>query len=389
MEIDDTVTTEQEKCSVLSYNTLCDIYATKTQYGYTPAAALSWDHRKELILEELRTRNADILCLQEINSECYNDYLRGALAHNDYKGIWWPRPKARTMGEKDAKLVDGCAIFYKNSKYILLDKQLIDFCKIAINRPDMKGEHDIFNRVMPKDHIAIVAFLENRLTGSRLIIANTHMNWDPNFRDVKVVQSAILMEQLTKFADIYAKWPPCTDKELFRYTNGGSSEDEDAPPGPEPGPSLEYSEGTQIPLVVCGDFNSTRNSGVYELITRGSLAPDHEDFMHHKYGDFTKEGMSHPFNLKSSYESMGDLSFTNYTPNFSGVIDYIWYSSNGLSVSGLLGDIDKEYMQRVPGFPNYHFPSDHIAILAEFVVKTRKEKRVVEADFGPSREKRQ
>lgn len=293
------------------------------------------------------------------------------------------------MGEKDAKLVDGCAIFYKNSKYVLLDKQLIDFCKIAINRPDMKGEHDIFNRVMPKDHIAIVAFLENRLTGSRLIVANVHMNWDPNFKDVKVVQTAIMMEQLAKFAELYAKWPPCTDKELFRYANGGNSEDEEMPPAIVPGPSLEYSEATQIPLVVCGDFNSMRNSGVYDLMTRGSLPPDHPDLMTHKYGDFTKEGMSHPFNLKSSYESMGDLSFTNYTPNFSGVIDYIWYSSNGLSVAGLLGDIDKEYMQRVPGFPNYHFPSDHIALLAEFVVKARKEKRIVEADFGPSRDRRQ
>jgi CCR4-NOT transcription complex subunit 6 len=43
-------------------------------------------------------------------------------------------------------------------------------------------------------------------------------------------------------------------------------------------------------------------------------------------------------------------------------------------------------MKRVPGFPNYHFPSDHLSLLAEFVVKGRKEKKAItEPDFGPSR----
>ena len=45
------------------------------------------------------------------------------------------------------------------------------------------------------------------------------------------------------------------------------------------------------------------------------------------------------------------------------------------------------YLLRVPGFPNWHFPSDHLALLAEFVVKGRKEKKIVEADFGPQRDR--
>ncbi len=102
-------------------------------------------------------------------------------------------------------------------------------------------------------------------------------------------------------------------------------------------------------------------------------------------GNFTRDGMAHPFSLKSSYANIGELSFTNYTPGFTGVIDYIWYSTNTLHVTGLLGEVDKDYLRRVPGFPNYHFPSDHLALLAEFMVKPRKEKRaVVEPDFGPS-----
>ncbi|KAF2011738.1 hypothetical protein BU24DRAFT_413361 [Aaosphaeria arxii CBS 175.79] len=379
----------QESLTALSYNILCDKYCTQTQYGYTPSAALAWDHRKETILAELRERNADVVCLQEIDQESFNDYFRGALAHNDYKGVFWPKSRARTMAEKEAKLVDGCAIFYKNSKYVLLDKQLIDFANTAINRPDMKGEHDIFNRVMPRDDIAVVAFLENRATGTRFIVANVHVFWNPAFTDVKLVQVAILMEQISKFANKWAKFPPCTDKVMFRFTNGDGDEGKEVPDTTqEPGPSQEYSDGAQIPFLLCGDFNSLPNSGIYDLIVQGNLPNSHQDLGSRKYGNFTRDGISHPFSLKSSYSAINELSFTNYTPGFIGVLDYIWYSTNTLQVVGLLGDVDKDYLQRVPGFPNYHFPSDHLALYAQYLVKGRKEKKaLVEPDFGQGRER--
>ncbi|KAJ9647069.1 Glucose-repressible alcohol dehydrogenase transcriptional effector [Coniosporium tulheliwenetii] len=360
--LDDTPVPPEDKLSVLSYNILCDRYATQAQYGYTSASALAWEHRRDVILEELRARDADILCLQEMDNESFDNFFRPSLAHNDYKG------------------------------YILLDKQLVDFANTAINRPDMKGEHDIFNRVMPRDHIAVVAFLENRMTGVRVIVVNTHIFWDPAYNDVKVVQVAILMERLTKLAEHYAKWPPAQDKdkEIFRFTNGDGEDGSEAeePIVQKPAPSMEYSSGASIPLLMCGDFNSAPGSGVYDLIAHGSLANSHTDLAKWKYGNFTRDGMTHPFSLKSSYASIGELSFTNYTPGFTGVIDYIWYSTNALQVSGLLGDVDKQYLERVPGFPNYHFPSDHLALLAEFVVKGRKEKKIVEADFGPQRDRR-
>ncbi|KAI9681477.1 MAG: Glucose-repressible alcohol dehydrogenase transcriptional effector [Caeruleum heppii] len=372
-----------EKCSVLTYNTLCDKYATHAQYGYTPSLALSWNYRREIILQEVREQNADIVCLQEIDMDSFNEYFRSNLAYNDYKGVFWPKSRARTMAEKEAKLVDGCATFYKGSKYILLDKQLIDFANTAINRPDMRGEHDIFNRVMPRDNIAVVTFFENRETGSRVIVVNAHIFWDPAYRDVKLVQVAILMEQISKLSEKYARWPACTDKTAFKLSDDIEESDVPRVPTPEPAPSLEYSTGSQIPLVICGDFNSTADSGVYDLLAHGTLPNTHADLTDRVYGNFTRDGMTHPFSLKSSYAAVGELSFTNYTPGFTGVIDYIWYSTNALQVTGLLGEVDKEYLQRVPGFPNYHFPSDHLALLAEFVVKGRKEKRgKTEVDFG-------
>ncbi|THC99076.1 hypothetical protein EYZ11_001472 [Aspergillus tanneri] len=370
-----------EKVTVISLNALCYSSATQSHFGYTPSRVLAWEFRRELILSELRSHDSDIVCLQEVDQGSYNGFFREQLAYNDYKGVYWPRGRAMGMQEEDAKLVDGCATFFKGSKFILLDKQMINFGQTAVRRPDAKGQDDIYNRLWQKDHIAVVLFLENRLTGTRFIVVNAHLYWDPAFKDVKLIQTAILMEELTKLSDTYAKWPACTDKAAFRFSE---AEGEEASPPPEPAPSAEYSSGEQIPLFMCGDFNSSPGSAAYNLIAHGHLTEEHPDLEKRLYGNLSRVGMTHPFKLKSAYGAIGEMSFTNYTPDFKAILDYIWYSSNTLHVSALLGEVDKEYLRRVPGFPNYHFPSDHIALFAEFTVKGKKGK-VVEADFGPQR----
>lgn len=370
-----------EKITVLSYNTLCEASATQSHYGYTPSRVLAWEYRRELVLNEIRSRDADIVCLQEVDQGSYNQYFREQLAYNDYKGVYWPRGRAMGMQEEDAKGVDGCATFFKGSKYILLDKQLINFGQTAVRRPDAKGQDDIYNRLWQKDHIAVIIFLENRQTGSRFIVVNAHLYWDPAFKDVKLIQTAILMEEITKLSETYAKWPACTDKTAFRFSEAEGSETKEPV---EPAPSAEYSSGDQIPLLMCGDFNSSPGSPAYELIVHGRLTEGHPDLEKRLYGNLSRVGMSHPFKLKSAYGSIGELSFTNYTPDFKDILDYIWYSSNTLHVTALLGEVDPDYLQRVPGFPNFHFPSDHIALLAEFSIKGKKGK-VVDVDFGPQR----
>lgn len=268
-------------------------------------------------------------------------------------------------------------------RFILLDKQLLEYGPSAIDRPDMKGQHDVYNRLWVRDEIAAIVFLENRETGSRLIVGNTHIHWHPAHTDVKIVQVAMLLERLAHLAQEYTKWPACKNKEAFRYANGDLPDGE-APAVMTPGPSLQYSKAMDIPMILCGDFNSIPGSSAHELLSQGKLSSTIEDLAGRSYGTFTKDGLSHPFNLKSSYANVGEMAYTNYTPSFRGVLDYIWYATNTLQNTALLGEIDTNYLSRIPGFPNWHFPSDHIPLMSEFVVKPRREKRIVEADFGPS-----
>lgn len=380
-----------EQLKVLSYNILCD-WATRTQYDYTPSAALSWDYRKENILAEIIAQDADIVCLQEVDVENYHNFFAPKLAMRNMRGVFWPKARSKTMTLENAAVVDGCATFYRNDRWLLLDKHLVEFGNYSANKMNMQGPSaaDIYNRIMPRDQMAVLTFLENRRTGSRLIVGNGHLFWDPEFPDVKLVQTGILLHCLSALGEKYARWPPTSDKQKreFKFADD-DVEPLDSEPLPDPPlPSMSYVDRINIPLVLCVDLNSTADSSPFELLSKGTIGPDHKDLQGFKYGLFTEKGIQHPYQLRSAYSVLdgtpNELQFTNYTPGFTGVIDHIFYSVNTLEAHKLRGGVDPEYMKMVPGFPNYHFPSDHLSLTASFSIKSpRKEiKSLPEPDFG-------
>ncbi|KAJ3061146.1 Glucose-repressible alcohol dehydrogenase transcriptional effector [Podochytrium sp. JEL0797] len=342
ISVDESVSqSEPNAFTVLCYNTLCDKYATAQTYAYTPSWALAWEYRKELIFHEIINYNADIVCLQEIETGQFEEYFQEQfLQVSDYEGVFWPKSRARTMGEYERRGVDGCATFFRSSKFTLIEKHTIEFQQIAMQRPELRRTEDVFNRVMVKDNIGLISVLESKtVPGTKLLVVNTHLHWDPADCDVKLVQTAMLLEEVQKIA--------------AQYTVQG-------PPG------SGRVVGNPPAVVICGDFNSLPGSGVHALLSNGSVPRDHADFSKYTYGAYTREGISHGFRLHSAYEVPGELEFTNLTPQFRGVIDYIWYGGERLGVAGVLGNVDQEYVVKggVVGFPNAHHPSDHVPIMA-------------------------
>lgn len=214
-----------------------------------------------------------------------------------------------------------------------------------MNKLDIRTD-DMFNRVMSRDNIAIVAKLEFRASGAKILVANSHIYWDHRYRDVKLVQIGMLMEELERHARQFAALPPPFDYDT-EYNNGQ---------GP-PTYSRE-NEGRDMPFILCVDLNSLSGSAVYDYLSTGEIAPGHEDFMSHTYGTYTADGLKHRLGLRSACASFGEMKMTNFTPTFDATIDYIFYSQRSLKVTSVLGDVDREYLDRVVGFPNAHFPSE-------------------------------
>lgn len=55
---------------------------------------------------------------QEIETEQFNMFFQPELKELGYDGIFSPRSRARSMPESERKHVDGCAIFYRRTKWV-------------------------------------------------------------------------------------------------------------------------------------------------------------------------------------------------------------------------------------------------------------------------------
>lgn len=337
--------------TLMSYNVLCHHYATTKLFKYTPSWALNWDYRRNALQEEILRHDTDIVCMQEVETKTYHEFWTPVMAKFGYKGLFFSKTRSKTMSETDSKKVDGCATFFKTSKFLFILKQHFEYNSVCMGSDKYKKTKDLFNRFMNKDNIALITFLQHVETGEKILIANTHLHWDPAFNDVKTLQVGILLEELQGIM-----------KKLHRTSS--------------------MDEAKNSSLVVCGDFNSTKNSAVYQLFSTGTVSK-HQDLDGRDYGRFTDEGFHHNFKLKSAYDYLPDMPFTNFSPTFTDFIDYIWYSTSNLQVKGLLGKVDEEYASHHIGIPNAHFPSDHIPVITKFQIKKSGSLANKKPDFKP------
>ena len=97
-------------------------------YGMNcPAWALSWHYRKQNIVKELGSYQADVVCLQEVQSDHYDDHLQEAMEVLGYSGVF--KKKTTEVFTGKALAIDGCATFYRNDRFTLIKKY--EVCKSA------------------------------------------------------------------------------------------------------------------------------------------------------------------------------------------------------------------------------------------------------------------
>ncbi|XP_014661642.1 PREDICTED: CCR4-NOT transcription complex subunit 6-like isoform X2 [Priapulus caudatus] len=345
--------------TVMCYNVLCDKYATRQIYGYCPSWALNWEYRRKGIMEDIRQYAADIISLQEVETDQFYNFFLPELKRDGYDGIFSPKSRAKTMLESERKFVDGCAIFYRTSKFSLVKEHLVEFNQLAM--ANAEGSDDMLNRVMTKDNIGLAALLETKeaifenglppdpaQARQLVLICTAHMHWDPEYCDVKLIQTMMLMSELKTIAE---------ESQSFR-------------------PGSHTADPNTIPTLLCGDLNSLPDSGVVEFLRSGKVGITHADFKDLSYSTVLRklssteknlDDFTHSFKLERAYDNE-IMPYTNYTYDFKGIIDYIFYSRQHFKQLGLLGPIDELWFRenKVVGCPNPHVPSDHFPLLVEF-----------------------
>jgi CCR4-NOT transcription complex subunit 6 len=227
-----------------------------------------------------------------------------------------------------------------------------------------------------------------------LWVISAHLFWNPSVPTVKLLQAKFLLDETRR---IQAGWqkrrlsqsaPTGRFEAPVRPHNDIGVSDISSPLLAQTRyigaledvrtPNLLPSElgfdisGPHMPVIFCGDLNSTPDSAVYAIIKNGSVPK--ADLAARK---FPLIDWQQPFRtLKSAYEHSGE-PMTNITENFSGCLDYIWFDSANVAVTKVLQNPTQEAscsnnIQEYGFLPSPTHPSDHLPLVAEIAfIKTQ------------------
>lgn len=303
-------------------------------FPHSPSACLKWKTRSKAVLSELKSFEADLMCIQELDE--YDTFYKKNMENSGYSSIYIQR-----SGDKR----DGCGIFYKPKSMELVQKEVLHYNDLVekyvhtdhVNSdtsnnssPTEEASKKVDNNKhgdpndprfrLKRDCVGLLAaFKLNDPCDHILIMANTHIYWDPEWIDVKLAQAKYILSRVTQFEKLISNKFNCK-------------------------PSV----------MIAGDFNSTPGDKVYNYLVSAN-------------SDSTDEA---PIKLRSLYAANGgEPEFTNCTPGFTGTLDYI-FLSDGSSVkpTSLLRIPRGDSAEVQGGLPNFHHPSDHLPIGADFQV---------------------
>ncbi|XP_057424107.1 carbon catabolite repressor protein 4 homolog 1-like [Lotus japonicus] len=350
--------------TILSYNILSEACASNALYNYCPPWALSWPYRRQSLLREIVGYRADIICLQEVQSDHYDEYFAPELDKHGYNGLF--KRKTTEVSNGNTNTIDGCATFFRRDRFSHVKKYEVEFNKAAQSLTDAMvptAQKKIALSRLVKDNVALIVVLEAKANNQGVdnpgkkqlfCVANTHVNVQHDLKDVKLWQVHTLLKGLEKIA-----------------------------------------ASADIPMLVCGDFNSVPGSAPHALLAMGKVDPSHPDLAVDPLNILHPHSkLVHQLPLVSAYSSFArtvghgfeqhkrrldggtnEPLFTNVTRDFIGTLDYIFYTADSLVVESLLELLDEESLRKDTALPSPEWPSDHIALLAEFRCTRNKSRR--------------
>ncbi len=138
-----------------SYNILADVYIKAEWYPRVDLALLGRERRRAAVLERVAGLGADLLCLQEVERDAFTDLQRrlGALG---YEGHYARKGRGKA---------EGCAAFARGPAISVRSAEVVRYAD---------GEKG-------KDTGCVAQLLDLQVgpAGPALLVANTHLRWDP------------------------------------------------------------------------------------------------------------------------------------------------------------------------------------------------------------------
>ncbi|KAJ3656962.1 hypothetical protein Zmor_015999 [Zophobas morio] len=244
-----------EKCSgdtfrVVSYNILADLYCDsdftrEVLHPYCPPYALSIDYRKQIFIKEITGYNADIICLQEVDRKVYTYDLQPLFEQLNYDSDFCL---------KRGLVAEGVACFFdknrfrKNSSFrLVLSDEISTNPLFADFFQKISENEQLSERILDRSSVLQVTVLEATDRNEVLVVGNTHLYFHPDADHIRLLQGAIIVRYLEDVLE-----------------------------------ELRKKFQKRVSLILCGDFNSVPECGIYQLYTTGKVQEDHVDFQSSK-----------------------------------------------------------------------------------------------------------
>uniref|UniRef100_W6NEA0 Endonuclease exonuclease phosphatase domain containing protein n=1 Tax=Haemonchus contortus TaxID=6289 RepID=W6NEA0_HAECO len=328
-----------ESVRVVSYNILADLYLDLSGpeeslfFPYCPKQYQMYEYRCPLLLKELSSYDMDLCFLQEVDNRMQMRYLSALF---DSMGM------EMCFAKKQKEVTEGSIVAFRRERFELLFAECFGLATLLEN-----GCYDDINSVLNTSNASLEIFstrpttiqvvvLRDRLTKNVVICGNTHLHHNPMHEHLKVFQAIVAVRQLDITRQYYATLYP-----------------DDA-----------------IRLLFAGDFNSTPDGPVYELISTGKLSKSSECWR------LDEDMVASDLVLLPSGSRLVNQTgtdVTNYTRyrgsgggerGFAGCLDYIWTDST-TGLHRIAPRPALELLNKYGALPSKIAPSDHIPLICE------------------------
>ncbi|RWS03003.1 protein angel 2-like isoform X1 [Dinothrombium tinctorium] len=353
--------------SLMTYNILSQDLITGHPYLYDHCSenALKWPQRGERIIRELREAYPDFICLQEMHNVHYEQLYRPVLESIGYSGVY----KKRT-GEK----CDGCALFYKRSTFKLEKSVEIEF-----NQQETA-------KFLNRDNVALIgAFKPTDIKYGddwQLIIATTHLLFNPRRGDIKLAQLRMLLAELDKLKkkDFSNKLTFCLlcgdmnaepQSPLIRFIRDGKLDTNGLRYGDLSGQDDGIGRGKHFSIADLNlkGINLETKFTEFDSETAKEKSDDVKSFTDSFIG---LSKVSHNFNFRSVYpyrDFEGRKFVSTYHSQAASLVDYIFYTScDRFQLLGYRKLLTNDQMSAIGCLPNEYLGSDHLSLNARFAI---------------------
>jgi len=226
--------------SVLQWNTLARCYTSSKHFPLLPREAIDFEVREKLLSQEIKSYNADVICLEEVDKTDLQ-FFKSLYSENEYSFSYAKKPHSK----------DGICILIKRP-FELMEEEMIEHTN------ENKEKQNLVSQV-------VVAKQKKGDLEICLIVASCHLK-AANFPQVRLNQAKQIIEVIEKKKQKYME--------------------------------LGYKKENMI-VLVCGDFNdcheseSTQEFLQHKDLNLKSAFEDVEYTLFQKYGnrEFTIKGV--------------------------------------------------------------------------------------------------